>query len=132
MDAGEQKILQRHLAKFLVNEVFNIITEDDILKIEGKNWTYKGEVFSEAKMKALQSQAKGFTKKVLDRTDFSEDNRKFNHVSGFVGINVDANEKEKGLCRLNWIMNRNKPYNVYRCCHCRTASCFRVEGRKAV
>jgi hypothetical protein len=67
---------------------------------------------------ATQVKVKGFNKRALDRTDFSEDNRKFNHVTGMVGINVDGQEKEKGITRLNWIMNRNKPYNVYRFCYC--------------
>jgi len=65
MSDSEQKILQKNLAQFLTHEVFNIITEDDILKVEGNNWTLKGEKLPDVAIKTLQSQARGFVNSKL-------------------------------------------------------------------
>jgi len=66
----------------------------------------------------------GFSRKTLDRTCFSEDNRKLNHVTGLVGINVMPEEKERGISRLNWIVKRKGKYDVRRCVH--VAGCLAV------
>lgn len=58
---SEQKILQKHLARFLIDEVFNTITEEDILKIKAPNvWEHKGRLLSEGQVKALQQEAGKF------------------------------------------------------------------------
>jgi len=58
---SEQEILQKNLAQFLVKDVFNTITEDDILKIVGPNvWEHKGKRLTAGQIQSLKSQAKNF------------------------------------------------------------------------
>lgn len=68
----EQHILQKHLARFLVKEVFNTVSEDDLLRIErSKNpmkadvWHYKGKVLPQVQAETLKSQAKGLQDSLL-------------------------------------------------------------------
>lgn len=56
MNNDEQKILQKHL-QFVLCDVFNLPTADDLLKIEGKTWTYKGNVLPDANVLELKTQA---------------------------------------------------------------------------
>lgn len=61
MENKEQQILQRHLAKFLINDVFNVISEEDILKIRSANvWEHKGQLLNEGQVRALRAEAKTF------------------------------------------------------------------------
>jgi hypothetical protein len=73
---------------------------------------------------ATQVKAAGFDVPVLDRRHFAEDNRKLNHVTGMVGINMTADEKELGLCRLNWIVKREGDFGVWQVCH--VAGCLGI------
>lgn len=61
MDETEQKILQKHLSRFLINEVFNTITEADILKVLAVNvWEHKGKRLTDGQVKALKMEAQAF------------------------------------------------------------------------
>ena len=67
MDKNETHILQKHLARFLIDEVFNTITEDDILRIERSDtptkedvWHYKNNALTQAQVNLLKSQAASF------------------------------------------------------------------------
>jgi hypothetical protein len=69
---SEQKILQKHLARFLIADVFNTISEDDLVRIERSGnptksdvWHYRGDALTEAQVKTLQSQAKSFAQSEL-------------------------------------------------------------------
>lgn len=60
-ETTEQNILQKHLARFLIDEVFNTITVDDILKIKAPNvWTHRGKSLTEGQVNALRSEATSF------------------------------------------------------------------------
>lgn len=60
-DPEDQLILQKHLAQFLVKDVFNTITEDDILKIVGTNlWSHKGNKYTPDQVRALRAEASAF------------------------------------------------------------------------
>jgi len=62
MIESEQVILQRRMAKFLVNDVFNTISEDDVFnKINGK-WTYKGNEMTQGQIDAIKKEAKNISK----------------------------------------------------------------------
>lgn len=63
---------------------------------------------------ATQSDAASYEKRVQDRRNFSEDKRKNAHVNGFCAINVQGDEREAGLTRLSWTLNRDKKANPYR------------------
>lgn len=73
---------------------------------------------------ATQSDAGGYDKKLLDRTNFSEDKRKNSHVTGMVGINQTWPEKEREVRRLNWIVNRDNGALGRRCIH--VAGCLSI------
>jgi len=58
VDATEKKVLQRNLAKFMVEEVFNTITAQDVLEvITPTNWKYKGANLTPGQITALRNQA---------------------------------------------------------------------------
>ncbi len=62
----EQEILQKHLAKFLISEVFNTISEEDILKVSAPGvWTHKGRKLTDGQIKALKAEAKVFHESAL-------------------------------------------------------------------
>ena len=64
---------------------------------------------------ATQADAASYTKTTIDRTNFSEDKRKNAHVTGMIGINMKWDEKEKQVCRLNWIEVREMDFSSLRC-----------------
>jgi 23S rRNA maturation-related 3'-5' exoribonuclease YhaM len=58
MNNAEQQILQRNLARFLIEEVFNTITDDDVLKITAPNvWEHKGKQLTPGQINALKADA---------------------------------------------------------------------------
>lgn len=71
---------------------------------------------------ATQIKAEGFDAWLLGREHFSEDNRKYNHVTGMVGINQTDKEKENGIYRLNWILGRQLKFAEKKCVW--TAGCL--------
>lgn len=56
MNNDEQKILQKHL-QFVLCDVFNLPNADDLLKIEGNVWTYKGNELPGANVAEYKLQA---------------------------------------------------------------------------
>lgn len=70
---------------------------------------------------ATQADADSYARDIQDRRNFSEDKRKLSHVTGLIGINVTAKEKEQGLMRLNWIVAREIDFSIRRCCHVATS-----------
>ncbi len=69
-------------------------------------------------MSATQINADGFKKRLLDRSNFSEDNRKLSEVTGLVGINTSSPEKERGVTRYNWIVKRYGEFSHRWVIHC--------------
>jgi hypothetical protein len=68
----EQHILQKNLARFLVKEIFNMVSEEDLLRIvrskspvKSDIWYFKGEELPTVQVETLKSQAKGFKDSVL-------------------------------------------------------------------
>ena len=58
---------------------------------------------------ATQSNAAAYKKEgnqLLGKKHFSGRKTKMAHVNGMIGINVLPGDKEKGICRLNWIVRR--------------------------
>ncbi len=61
MNNEEQKVLQKHLARFIISDVYNTITEDDIIKITAPNvWMHKGNKLTPGQVVALRNEAKAF------------------------------------------------------------------------
>jgi len=72
MDLNETHILQKHLARFLIEDVFNTITESDIIKIERSDsptkpdvWHYKDGALTQAQVNLLKKQAQSFRESEL-------------------------------------------------------------------
>jgi hypothetical protein len=63
---------------------------------------------------ATQADAAAYEKKLLRQKNFSEDKRKYAHVTGMLGINQTDEEKRRGLMRLNWLMLREGEFTVKR------------------
>ncbi len=66
---------------------------------------------------ATQVNAASYSKRTLDRSNFSGNHLKLAEVTGMVGINVTAAEKDRGLMRLNWIARREGQFVPSRCVH---------------
>lgn len=59
---------------------------------------------------ATQANAASYRAESLDMSNFSEDKRKFAHVTGMVGINQTAVEKADQVQRLNWLVLREDEF----------------------
>jgi len=57
-------------------------------------------------LSASQSDAQGFSKLFLDRSNFSEDRRILDHCTAMFGLNMTIKEKKKGIIRINDIVGR--------------------------
>lgn len=73
---------------------------------------------------ATQSNAEGFKKHTLDRSNFSGNSRNLAHATAVCGINMTAEEKDQGIVRLNWIAARDKEFSTWRYCYC--AGCLAI------
>lgn len=77
---------------------------------ENKKWQRARRLSQEKKvlvLSASQSDTKGFTTKVLAKNNFSEDRRKLDHVTAMYGLNMNDEEKKKGIMRVNDIVGRD-------------------------
>lgn len=139
---GIRSIVRRWHQKSWVPDVI-VIDYADILatptnKLEGRdaiNKTWQGlrRLSQEAHclvITATQSDAASYDVRLQSRRNFSEDKRKYSHVTGMCAINCDEeNEKPYGIYRLNWLVLRDWGYSTSRCIH--TASCLSI-GRVAI
>jgi hypothetical protein len=66
---------------------------------------------------ATQSDAAGYSKRLLDRNNFSDSKTKLAEVTGMFGLNVYDKEKSLGITRLNWIVRRKGDFTSKRVCH---------------
>jgi hypothetical protein len=60
---------------------------------------------------ATQAAASAYDKKTLRMSDFSEDKRKYAHVTALYGLNQTAHEKRMGILRINPIVVRESDYD---------------------
>jgi len=78
---------------------------------------------------ATQADAASYTQYIIRRSNFSGDKRKLAHVTGMIGINQTAEEKEDQIQRLNWVVLREREFSENRCVH--VAGCLAI-GNPAV
>lgn len=98
------------------------IMEHNISEFRHKqNEIWKGLRGVSQKRKALtivvtQADADSYTKDLLKLENFSEDKRKYGHVTAFYGLNQDhtGREKELGIMRINEIVVRDGDFSVNR------------------
>ena len=60
-----KKFLQRNLIRFIVKDIFNTIDKDDILRIKGEKWTWKGKELDDNTIGNLKIQSKNFSESLL-------------------------------------------------------------------
>lgn len=63
---------------------------------------------------ATQSDSASYEADLLRRKNFSEDKRKYAHVTDMLAINQRDSEKKADIFRLNWIQRRYEPYSESR------------------
>jgi hypothetical protein len=73
---------------------------------------------------ATQADADSYDADLLRRSNFSEDKRKYAHVTGMFGLNQTDTEKKEGLYRLNWLVRREEEYSETEVCY--VAACLDV------
>jgi hypothetical protein len=78
---------------------------------------------------ATQADAASYSVETLGRANFSEDKRKFAHVTGMFGLNATEQERDDGIMRLNWLVLRESKYSERKCVH--VAGCLDI-GRPAI
>ena len=59
-----------------------------------------------------QANAASYEASTLKMKHFSEDKRKFAHVTGMIGLNQSPVEKRRGIMRLNWLVLREDDFEV--------------------
>jgi replicative DNA helicase len=93
---AETKMEERHKQNYIWRGLRALSQEDDSLVIA-----------------PTQSDAQSYTKNRLDLINFSEDKRKFGHVTAMYGLNQDTEgrEKEIGLMRINKIVIREGDFH---------------------
>lgn len=67
MEATDKEVLQRKLIRFLTSEVFNTISEEDVLKRQGGSWTLKGQPLTKGQVDVLKKEAKSFSQMLFYR-----------------------------------------------------------------
>jgi hypothetical protein len=65
---------------------------------------------------ATQADAAAFDAVSLKQKNFSEDKRKYGHVTGMLGLNQTEKEKIDGLMRINWLVLREGEFQVNSMC----------------
>lgn len=73
---------------------------------------------------ATQADANSYNATTISRSNFSDDRRKNDHVTGMLGINASPDEQEHGIYRLNWTKRREEAYIESRCVH--VAGCLGI------
>jgi hypothetical protein len=75
---------------------------------------------------ATQADAASYDQVIITKKNFSEDKRKLAHVTGMIGINQSAEEKDLGVMRLNWLKIRDESFSEKRCVF--VAGCLSVSN----
>jgi len=73
---------------------------------------------------ATQADAASYTANTISRSNFSDDRRKNDHVTGMLGINATEEEQDAGVCRLNWTKRREEAYLESKCVY--VAGCLAI------
>lgn len=74
---------------------------------------------------ATQADAASYDATVQTMSNFSEDKRKYSHVTGTVAINQTDEEKALGIWRLNWLTGRDWDYTSSKCVY--VAGCSAIQ-----
>lgn len=78
---------------------------------------------------ATQAKATAYTAKTLDMSHFSEDKRKFAHVTGMISLNRTKEERAQQVTRMGWLVRRESNFEEGRCVN--VAGCLSI-GNPAI
>ena len=67
---------------------------------------------------ATQTNTDSYSANLLRREHFTNDRRKFDHVTAMLGINQNGSEKLQGIYRINTLLARDEDFDEQRCCLC--------------
>lgn len=70
------------------------------------------QVYHALVITATQADAASYKKKLLDLSNYSEDKRKFSHVTSMIGINQMGYEKAQGKIRYNMLLTREDDFEM--------------------
>jgi len=138
---GIQSILQEWARGGWVPDLIVVDYADILAPIDGKadtrdqiNTTWKklrslSQSLHCLVVTATQTDAASYKAETLSMSNFSEDKRKFAHVTGMVGLNATPEEQEMGVYRLNWVVLREDEIVLGKCCH--VAGCLSI-GNPAI
>ncbi len=111
-------------ADVLILDYADIVAPDpDFSRIEfrhqeNKKWQRLrrlSQEFNLCLITVTQSKATSYSKKkneLITRSDFSEDKRKFAHVTAMYGLNQNPDEKRIGIMRINTLLLREGDFNI--------------------
>jgi hypothetical protein len=63
---------------------------------------------------ATQADAASYSQKMINESNFSEDKRKYSHVTGVITLNQEAAEKKKGVMRIGTMFLREDDFDTTR------------------
>jgi len=89
----------------------------DFRQQQGKIWQRLRSLSEEKHclvITATQIKAAGYKKELLSMSDFSEDKRKFAHVTAMYGLNQTPEEKRIGIVRINELVVREADFDSLR------------------
>ncbi len=90
-------------------------TQKDYRHQENEKWMILRRIsqeFHNCVIVATQADANSYNKDTLQLSNYSEDKRKYGHVTHFFGINKTANEEELGCCRFSTLLLREDSVQV--------------------
>lgn len=96
-------------------------SKDDKREQINQTWLAMRRLSQEAHcltLTATQADADSYNTDLLRRSNFSEDKRKYAHVTAMFGQNMTDGEKKSGQSRLNWLVRREGEYNETEVCFC--------------
>jgi len=67
---------------------------------------------------ATQTDARAYTAGLLNLSNFSEDKRKYAHVTSMIGLNQTPEEKVRGIMRINQLLAREDEFNSMQTVKC--------------
>jgi hypothetical protein len=123
---GIKAILEDYARQGWVADVIIVDYADILAPINGRdetreqiNLTWKtlralSQEYHALVVTATQANAASYSSESMDMSNFSEDKRKFAHCTGMFGLNQNAQEKEEGVQRWNWLVLRESEFSVRR------------------
>jgi len=109
---GNWEIYENFIPDVIIIDYADILASDykgEFRHQENEKWKALRRLSQDKKclvITATQTDSEAYKKKRISLDNFSEDKRKYAHVTGMLALNQTDLEKEAGIMRLNWILLR--------------------------